>query len=209
MDTVIFYSSIYTILLVVIHISKNKTEKADGFAVTFDGNSWNIARPDGKQFWNLIILCMVEVWLLPVMFEPVCFCCFCYFKLQGWKSKKYFQIFVQIMWSLESNNCNVPQMTQNQKNLLMNVVNQYGEKQNGFAEIAAFCHMTCRHFDRFLLQGVGAKPAFSIWHWDNNYVRDIGNLILDGQFLALQTLWKGCFIKSLQEDLDYVWFYQY
>ena len=36
----------------------------------------------------------------------------------------------------------------------MNVVNQYGEKRNGFAEVAAFCHVTCRYFDRFLLQGV-------------------------------------------------------
>ena len=36
----------------------------------------------------------------------------------------------------------------------MNVVNEYGEKQNGFAEVVAFCHMTCRYFDRFLLQGV-------------------------------------------------------
>ena len=36
----------------------------------------------------------------------------------------------------------------------MNVVNQYGEKRNGFTEVVAFCHMTCRYFDRFLLQGV-------------------------------------------------------
>ena len=32
-----FYSFIYTILLVVIHSSKNKTEKVYGFAVIFDG----------------------------------------------------------------------------------------------------------------------------------------------------------------------------
>ena len=36
----------------------------------------------------------------------------------------------------------------------MNVVNQYGEKQKGFIEVVAFCHMTCRYFDKFLLQGV-------------------------------------------------------
>ena len=36
----------------------------------------------------------------------------------------------------------------------MNVVNQYDEKRNGFAEVVAFCHVTCRYFDRFLLQGV-------------------------------------------------------
>ena len=36
----------------------------------------------------------------------------------------------------------------------MNVVNQYGEKRNGFTEVVAFCHVTCRYFDRFLLQGV-------------------------------------------------------
>ena len=32
-----FYSPIYTILLVVIHSSKNNTEKVDGFTVIFDG----------------------------------------------------------------------------------------------------------------------------------------------------------------------------
>ena len=37
MGTAMFYSPIYTILLVVIHNSKNKTEKGDGFAVNFDG----------------------------------------------------------------------------------------------------------------------------------------------------------------------------
>ena len=36
----------------------------------------------------------------------------------------------------------------------MNVVNEYSEKQNGFAEVVALCHVTCRFFDRFLLQGV-------------------------------------------------------
>ena len=35
--TAMFYSPIYTILLVVIHSSKNKTEKVDGFAVISDG----------------------------------------------------------------------------------------------------------------------------------------------------------------------------
>ena len=36
----------------------------------------------------------------------------------------------------------------------MNVVNEYGEKRNGFTKVVAFCHVTCRYFDRFLLQGV-------------------------------------------------------
>ena len=36
----------------------------------------------------------------------------------------------------------------------MNVVNKYGEKRTGFAKVVAFCHVTCRYFDRFLLQGV-------------------------------------------------------
>ena len=38
----------------------------------------------------------------------------------------------------------------------MNVVNEYGEKRNDFA-VVAFCHVTCRYFDRFLLQGVDKK----------------------------------------------------
>ena len=36
----------------------------------------------------------------------------------------------------------------------MSVVKEYGEKRNGFAEVVAFCHVTCRYFDRFLLQEV-------------------------------------------------------
>ena len=36
----------------------------------------------------------------------------------------------------------------------MNVVNKYGERRNGFTEVVAFCHVTCRYFDIFLLQGV-------------------------------------------------------
>ena len=37
MGTAMFYTPIKTILLVIIHSSKNKTEKVDGFAVIFDG----------------------------------------------------------------------------------------------------------------------------------------------------------------------------
>ena len=49
------------------------------------------------------------------------------------------------------------------ENLLMNIANQYGEKRKDFAEVTAFFHMTCRYFDRFLLQGVDincVKPGF-------------------------------------------------
>ena len=34
----------------------------------------------------------------------------------------------------------------------MNVMNQYGDKRDGFAEVAAFYHVTCRYSDRLLLQ---------------------------------------------------------
>ena len=37
MGTVMFDTPIKTILLVIIHSRKNKTEKIDGFAVIFDG----------------------------------------------------------------------------------------------------------------------------------------------------------------------------
>ena len=37
MGTAMFYTPIKTILLVVIHSSKNKTENVDAFAVIFDG----------------------------------------------------------------------------------------------------------------------------------------------------------------------------
>ena len=37
MGIAMFHTPIKTILLVIIHSSKNKTEKVDGFAVIFDG----------------------------------------------------------------------------------------------------------------------------------------------------------------------------
>ena len=37
MGTAKFHTPINSILLVIIHNSKNKTEKVDGFAVIFDG----------------------------------------------------------------------------------------------------------------------------------------------------------------------------
>ena len=37
MGTAMFHTPVKTILLVIIHSSKNKTEKVDGFAVVFDG----------------------------------------------------------------------------------------------------------------------------------------------------------------------------
>ena len=33
-------------------------------------------------------------------------------------------------------------------------VKQYGDKRNGFAEVAEFCYVICGYFDRFLLQEV-------------------------------------------------------
>ena len=43
MSTAMFHIPIKTILLVIIHSSKNKTEKVDGFAVIFDGISSEMA----------------------------------------------------------------------------------------------------------------------------------------------------------------------
>ena len=37
MGTAMFHTPIKTILLIIIHSCKNKTEKVDGFAVIFDG----------------------------------------------------------------------------------------------------------------------------------------------------------------------------
>ena len=49
----------------------------------------------------------------------------------------------------------------------MNVVNQYGEKRNGLAEVAAFVTWLAGILTDFYykLIKIGAKPAFSIWHW--------------------------------------------
>ena len=53
----------------------------------------------------------------------------------------------------------LPQMTRNQRKLTDERVNEYREKRNGFAEVVAFFHVTCRYFNRFLLQGVDKN-----WH---------------------------------------------
>ena len=37
MGTAMFHTPIKTVVLVIIHSSKNKMEKVDGFAVIFDG----------------------------------------------------------------------------------------------------------------------------------------------------------------------------
>ena len=49
------------------------------------------------------------------------------------------------------------------------VINQYGENQNGFSEAAAFCHVTCRYFNRFLLQvGVQVTTGLGFFPCSNN-----------------------------------------
>ena len=79
------------------------------------------------------------------------FCYLCYFEFQGRK--------VKIFLSRSCDHWNptiamLHKWLKTKENLLMNVVNQYGEKWNSFAEVAAFCHMTCRYFNKFLLWGV-------------------------------------------------------
>ena len=100
------------------------------------------------------------------MFEPVKFCCICCLELQGRKSKRYFQNFVQIVPSLESKNCNVTTNDWKPKNYRWTLwLNQYGEKQNRFAEVATFCQVTLGISTDFYykkLIEIGAKPAFSI-----------------------------------------------
>ena len=85
----------------------------------------------------------------------------------------------------------------------MNVVNEYGEKQNGFAEVVSFCHVMCRYFDRFLLQGVYknwrqaclfylAPGLICEGYWQVNSRRAI---------FALRTLAMTCInVSSTEED---------
>ena len=55
------------------------------------------------------------------------------------------------MGLLESYNCNATTNDLKPKKLSMNVANQYGDKSNGFVEVAVLCDMTCRYFNRFLV----------------------------------------------------------
>ena len=76
-------------------------------------------------------------------------------ELQGWKSKTYFQNFIQIVQSLEFNNCyDIPQMTRNQRKLIDKCFESVWWEWNGFAGVVVFYHVTCRYFDKFQLQGV-------------------------------------------------------
>ena len=54
----------------------------------------------------------------------------------------------------------------------MNIVNQYGEKRNGFAEVAVICHVTCRCFDRFLIQGVDRNILYTLY--SQGHLEDFG-----------------------------------
>ena len=71
------------------------------------------------------------------------------------------------------------------ENLLMNIVNEYGEKQNGFTEVVEFCHLTCRYFDGFLLQGVGRN-----WR-QASFFYLAPNLICEGYWLV--NSWRSIF----------------
>ena len=42
----------------------------------------------------------------------------------------------------------------------MNVLNQYDEKENGFTEVVAFCHVTCRYFNRFRVDRNWCQACF-------------------------------------------------
>ena len=57
----------------------------------------------------------------------------------------------------------------------MNVVNQYAEKWNGLAEVAAFCHMICRYFNRFYY-----KELIENWHQACFSTDSAPGLICDG-----------------------------
>ena len=90
------------------------------------------------------------------------------FLTRFWRRTDFFV--TQIVRSLESNNSHATYhklMIRNQGNLSMNVVNQCGEKQNGFAEVTAFCHVTqvagtsTVLYYKELIE-IGAKPAIDL-----------------------------------------------
>ena len=88
------------------------------------------------------------------MFDPVRFCWLCYFELQWCKSKIFPKFHLdRVIAGIQQLQC-YHKWLETKENSSMNVVNQYGDKRNGFAELAAFFLMICRYFDRFLLQGV-------------------------------------------------------
>ena len=88
------------------------------------------------------------------MLELVRFCCPCYFELQGRKRKNISKISSRSRDRWNSAIAMLPQTTRNQRKLTDELLNEFGEKWSSFAEVVAFCHLTCRCFDRFLLQRV-------------------------------------------------------
>ena len=80
MCVAMFYIAVWLVCLIVVRIRNQNWRFRCNFW-------WNWVHPDGKKFPNLIILCVVKVQLLPIMFEPVRFCCLHYFVLQALKLK--------------------------------------------------------------------------------------------------------------------------
>ena len=91
----------------------------------------------------------------------------------------------------------------------MNVVNQYGEKRNGFAEVVAFCHVTCKYFNRFLLQGVDRNwrqtclfylvpGLISEVYWQVNSRRSIFRIVDPTSDLEL--FWMHLFLRIIKTD---------
>ena len=64
----------------------------------------------------------------------------------------------------------------------MDVVNQHGDKRNGFVDVAAFCHVTCKYFDGFLLQVVNRNwyQACFFYLAPGLICERYGKLILEG-----------------------------
>ena len=114
----------------------------------FSSARWQAICNWNNTMYGRSLMAVSHVWACKVLLSVL-------LELQGWNSEKYFQNFCpgcavagiqQLQW--------YHKWLETKENLSMNGVNWYGDKRNGFAEVAVFYHVTCRYWTRFLLQGV-------------------------------------------------------
>ena len=96
-------------------------------------------------------------------------CCRCCFELQGRKSKKYFRKFVQIVRSLESNNCNATTNNSKPKKTYrwmfwISMVRNGMVLQKLQHFVTWLAGISTDFYCKELIE-IGTKPAFSVWHW--------------------------------------------
>ena len=112
----------------------------------FSSARWQAICNWNNTMYGRILMAISHVWACKVLLSVL-------LELHGRNSEKYFQNFCPdcAIAGIQQLQC-YHKWLEAKENLSMNDVNRYSDKRNGFAEVAVFCHVTCRYWARFLLQ---------------------------------------------------------